>query len=129
MGMIAGPVSVMASTFDERYRAHQEAERKKKDAEIQHKCMLQMASLRGKHAFWENLQTVLVGDGTGQNKNLSLPVYRRFISEMFRKFDVDKSGFMEFNEVKNAIIVMGVQLSDEQVHALLQEEDSDISVD
>ena len=38
---------------------------------------------------------------------------RRFLSEMFRKFDIDKSGFMETAEVKRALETMGVNMSAE----------------
>ena len=59
-------VAVMSSTFGARYHENQELERKKADAERQHRGMLRVESMRGKQAFWQTVQTVLSED---QNAN------------------------------------------------------------
>ena len=65
----------MSSTFGARYHENQELERKKADAEIQHKNMMRMESMRGKQAFWKTLQSVLCGDRL-DNERLTMTSYR-----------------------------------------------------
>lgn len=46
----------MSSTFGVRYHENHAQERKRIDAERQQRNMLRIAKMRGKHAFWENIE-------------------------------------------------------------------------
>jgi hypothetical protein len=52
--------SVMSSTFGLRYHENQATERKKVDLDRQKRNMLRLKKMRGKHAFWQNLQVMLL---------------------------------------------------------------------
>lgn len=51
-------MSVMASTFGSRYQENTALEKKRLDGERQHRNMVRIAKMRGKHAFWQNLQVI-----------------------------------------------------------------------
>lgn len=115
----------MSSTFGARYHENQELERKKADAERQHRSMLRVESMRGKQAFWQTVQTVLSEDQKANgNGAISMASYKRFVSELFRKFDIDGSGLMEFNEVKIALKSMGLSLHEEALQDLMNDGDT-----
>jgi len=78
--------------------------------------------MRGKQAFGENLKMVLK---ESMDKAVSLVAYRRFMQELFRKYDENHSGLMELTEVKHALETLGVRVAEDSLQALVAEYDLD----
>ena len=55
------------------------------------------------------------------NAPISVTSCRRFMQEMFRKFDADGSGAIDFEEVQEAVITLGVDVNAQALRQLVYE--------
>ena len=82
-------------------------------------------------AFAQSLEIILAQsaqrDSSGPfgfnagNAPISVTSYRRFMQEMFRKFDADGSGAIDFEEVQEAVITLGVDVNAQDLRLLFDE--------
>lgn len=123
--MMSGPVAVMASNFGEKYSLFRKDQQKRRDMERHESIVTKLSQMRGKQAFWKNLQTLLTTDSIQGGKAVTLTSYRSFVQELFRKIDIDGSGEVDMQEVRQVMAKVGMEINDDVLERLIEEHDLD----
>ena len=123
--MMSGPVAVMASNFGEKYSRFRKDQQKRRDLERHESIVTKLSQMRGKQAFWKNLQALLTTESIQGGKAVTLTSYRRFVQELFRKIDTDGSGEVDMQEVRQVMAKVGMAINDDVLERLIEEHDLD----
>ena len=123
--MMSGPVAVMASNFGEKYSLFRKDQQKRRDMERHESIVTKLSQMRGKQAFWKNLQTLLTTQSIQGGKAVTLTSYRSFVQELFRKIDTDGSGEVDMQEVRHVMAKVGMEINDDVLERLIEEHDLD----
>eukprot|EP00960_Hanusia_phi_P063604 765519-Hanusia_phi.AAC.2 len=116
--MLSGPISVLSNTFGYRYEEMRKSRKKKQTLEIERRNMLLLEAARGKLAFGKLIKNML-------QEEVNYEAYEKLVRGVFEKIDRDNSRILEKHELKEALQLLGLNLSDEGVEMFLTEYDAD----
>ena len=116
--MLSGPISVLSTTFGHRYDEMRKLRKKKQELESEKRNMLMLEAVRGKIAFGKLIKNMLQED-------VSHDSYEKLVRSVFEKIDHDNSRILEKKELKEALLLLGLNISDEGVEMFLAEYDVD----
>eukprot|EP00293_Proteomonas_sulcata_P019426 CAMPEP_0184291928 /NCGR_PEP_ID=MMETSP1049-20130417/3799_1 /TAXON_ID=77928 /ORGANISM="Proteomonas sulcata, Strain CCMP704" /LENGTH=284 /DNA_ID=CAMNT_0026599507 /DNA_START=27 /DNA_END=877 /DNA_ORIENTATION=- len=118
--MLGGPISVMSSTFGEKYAETQKMQLLLKQRERQKKQDQSLAQARGKLAFAEQLGNMLARTATGD----PVEAFDELVQRVFVNYDLDRSGTIDASEVVRAMRALGLNMDEETALAWMMDTDA-----
>ncbi len=117
--VLAGPIAVLSNSFNHTFTKNKLEEHKRVIAVRHRQNMLRLATNRGKQSLWQNIRMVVQSDA---KVAFTVKSFKQFISYLFLKYDTDGSGYLDIEEVKNAMGTLGMNMAnDSDLHALVHE--------
>ena len=117
--VLAGPIAVLSNSFNHTFTKNKFEEHKRVIAVQHRQNMLRLSANRGKQSLWRNIRMVVQSDA---KVAFTVKSFKQFISYLFLKYDTDGSGYLDIEEVKNAMGTLGMNMAnDSDLHALVHE--------